>query len=81
MNEETNNAAAAVPKAVGPGVIARMIKRLPNGPGVYRMIDVNGKVLYVGKARSLSNRPRPSDTADRTSQAYERETRAGKKSG
>ncbi|HCK84383.1 MAG TPA: excinuclease ABC subunit C, partial [Hyphomonadaceae bacterium] len=30
--------------------------RLPSRPGVYRMIGVDGEVLYVGKAKSLRNR-------------------------
>jgi DNA polymerase-3 subunit epsilon len=29
---------------------------LPNAPGVYRMLDRNGKILYVGKATSLKSR-------------------------
>lgn len=32
------------------------LKRLPQKPGVYQMLDVTGTVLYVGKARNLKNR-------------------------
>lgn len=44
------------PKETGTEVIQRYLKHLGSQPGVYRMLDVRGEVLYVGKARNLKNR-------------------------
>jgi excinuclease ABC subunit C len=40
----------------GAEVIADFVKRLPSKPGVYRMMNRAGDVLYVGKAKNLKNR-------------------------
>jgi len=44
------------PPLKGAALIKDEVKRLPDRPGVYRMIGEDGEVLYVGKARSLKKR-------------------------
>lgn len=40
----------------GADLIGEFVKRLPNAPGVYRMLNKDGGVMYVGKAKSLKKR-------------------------
>ena len=35
---------------------ADLIENCPNSPGIYKMYDADGTLLYVGKAKNLSNR-------------------------
>jgi excinuclease ABC subunit C len=40
----------------GVAIIEAALETMPSNPGVYRMLDVKGDALYVGKARSLKRR-------------------------
>ncbi|MGI9364712.1 MAG: excinuclease ABC subunit UvrC [Rhizobiaceae bacterium] len=50
--EETDTTAGKT----GAELIGDLVSRLPRKPGVYRMMNAAGDVLYVGKAKSLRNR-------------------------
>ncbi len=62
MNSEEKSSTApdgappAASKPAGPEVIAAYLKTLTTAPGVYRMLDAAGDVIYVGKARNLKAR-------------------------
>src|SRR5262249_14731144 len=34
----------------------RTVERLPSAPGIYRFFDADGRLLYIGKAKSLRER-------------------------
>jgi excinuclease ABC subunit C len=42
--------------AHGRAAVERLAKLAPSSPGVYRMIDANGEVLYIGKAKNIRKR-------------------------
>ena len=59
---QTDEAAAIQPDevagslAAGRDAVVHAIKEAPSRPGVYRMIDGRGDVLYVGKAKNIKKR-------------------------
>lgn len=64
---DTDDAAAAPPAAPAPDAtppslaagtayLKDQLKRLPQAPGVYRMLNRRGDALYVGKARNIRKR-------------------------
>ena len=41
---------------LGKEVIKKELALIPKSPGVYRMLNHKGNLLYVGKAKNLPNR-------------------------
>src|SRR6201994_3782136 len=56
LTEEPIEAVAEGPLAVGHAAIENAVKLAPSSPGVYRMLNAAGDVLYVGKAKSVRKR-------------------------
>ncbi len=49
-------AASSRDETAGAAAIARFVQVAPESPGVYRMADRRGEVLYVGKAKNIRKR-------------------------
>lgn len=56
LQEGANEASQDLEKPKGADVIRARIASLPTSPGVYRMINEAGDVLYVGKAKNIRKR-------------------------
>ena len=74
---QSGSTPAKPPKpSYGPKLIDDYVKRLPGKPGVYRMFDEYGSVLYVGKAKDLKKRVKAYTSYDRHTTRLKRMIRA-----
>ncbi|MCF6221710.1 MAG: excinuclease ABC subunit UvrC, partial [Robiginitomaculum sp.] len=48
--------AEKIKKQTGADIIAAYVNTLPGTPGVYRMLNAHGELLYIGKAKNLKKR-------------------------
>jgi len=55
-SEESAEAVAEGPLAVGHAAIENAVRLAPTSPGVYRMLNAGNDVLYVGKAKNVRKR-------------------------
>ena len=56
LSEESTEAVAEGPLAVGHAAIEKAVQLAPTSPGVYRMLNAAHDVLYVGKAKNVRKR-------------------------